>query len=128
MINLSVDVNPKVNRHFNVSIDKGKFSLDVFSVEKIDGQKDPKLTPINSISIDTTSAKDGIELLKHIRWEIGQVLDLVKQREQEIGKALSDGAPEQKADGAVVEAVAEVVEEAQPAEMSDEDLETATRP
>lgn len=88
MIKLSISPNTTLPYHLEVNINGKEISCELFSVEKT--ETEVKKTPLNQKISFTASSKDqAIEVLKHIRWEFGQILKAIEANATQVSAELN---------------------------------------
>jgi len=83
MKRIEVEVNKSLTRHFDASFDKGKVTLNAYSVDD-----EGALNLLAAIDLPATSIDAAYKAIEHYRWAFGQMLKAIKENKEELQKEL----------------------------------------
>ena len=88
MLKLSIQPNASLPYHLEVNIVGKEVSCELFSVEKT--ETEVKKNPLNQkISFNVSNKDHAIEIIKHIRWEFGQILKAIDANASQISAEMN---------------------------------------
>ena len=83
MKRVEIEVNKSLSRHFDVTFDTGKISLNAYSIGE-----EGALEKIAEVELPTNDVDAAYKAIEHYRWAFGQMLKAIKENKEELQKEL----------------------------------------